>query len=92
MQFFHVIFVVFTTVINTNIILNLMFFFPNCSTRLGVNFLKDTETPDLSDNLGFCFSKSNEMFQLDVHAENHKSWPKTWPEFWFEAQIPKLTN
>ena len=70
MQFFHVIFVVFTTVINTNIILNLMFLFPNCSTRLGVNFLKDTVTPNLSDNLGFCFSKSNEMFQLDVHAEN----------------------
>ena len=70
MQFFHVIFVVFTTVINTNIILNLMFLFPNCSTRLGVNFLKDTVTPDLSDNLGSCFCKSNELFQLDVHAEN----------------------
>ena len=85
MQFFHVIFVVFTTVINTNIILNLMFLFPNCSTRLGVNIFKDTFTPNLSVDLGSCFSKS----MNDVHAENSQILAKPWPKFWFEIQIPK---
>ena len=66
-----------------------MFFFPNCSTRLGVNIFKDTFTPNLSVDLGSCFSKSNEMFQLDVHAENSQILAKPWPKFWFEIQIPK---